>query len=188
MWYVIQVTSGQENRVCKLIKSNVSASCEGEGANEILSECFVPLYQAEQKFKGEYRIVNKRLFPGYVIAISQNVSELNRLLRSVSAFTRILGNSETFVPLDRIEMEFIDSFTSKDHRVIETSRAVVEGDVVTVIDGPMLGHESWIKKINRRKGTVEIEVFLFGRTLVTEVGLAAVSKRPSGKSKFKKIE
>lgn len=186
-WYVIQVESGRESHACRLIKSSVDdalSTMPERDAEDVLLECFIPLYKAEQKFSGEWRMVEKKLFPGYVVAISKDVGTLNEILRSVPSFTRILGNGNAFVPLDRAEMEFIDSFTNKDNRVIETSRAIAEGDAITVVEGPLIGHESWIKKINRRKGTALIEVYLFGRTLTTEIGLATVSKRPDeGKAK-----
>ena len=77
--------------------------------------------------------------------------------------------------LDRAEMAFIDSFTSQRHRVIRMSRAVKEGDTVHVTDGPLVGQEASIRKVNRRKGTAIVEMAMFGRTLQVEIGLAVVT-------------
>ena len=175
MWYVIQVSTGKEAKVCELVKHAAHERC-GDLERTVLRECFVPLYQFERKFHGEYRVVSRNLFPGYVIAVSSDVGKLNRLLHGVSAFTRILGSSREFVPLDRTEMAFINSFTSEKHRVVRVSRAVSEGDTITVVEGPMVGKEGWIKKINRRKGTALVETVMFGRTIQAEIGLAVVSK------------
>ena len=179
MWYVIQVLSGQEQKAADLITRTVAEAQAqaGDGRpTQVLRECFVPKYQVERKFHGEYRVLERNLFPGYVIAVSTNVGELNQLLRGVHAFTRILGNEKSFVPLDRAEMQFVDSFTSEKQRVIRLSKAVAEGDAVTVVEGPMKGHEAWIKKINRRKGTAHVEMSMFGRTVSVEIGLAVVTK------------
>ena len=111
-WYVIQVLSGREQRACDLI----AAAAGGEtGANgrSVLRECFVPRYRVERKFHGEYRTVQRELFPGYVIAVTSDVAGLNRLLRAVPDFTRLLGSGEAFVPLDRAEAAFITAFTSE---------------------------------------------------------------------------
>ena len=175
MWYVVQVSGGNEAKACKLISQAAERHVQA-GGSKVLEECFVPTYQCEQKFKGEYRLLDRNLFPGYVIAITRDVNGLNLLLRGISAFTKILGSSEGFVPLDRGESAFINSFTTAKHRVIRTSRAVVEGDHVKVMEGPMVGHEGWIKEINRRKGTARIEAVMFGRTINVEVGLAVMSK------------
>lgn len=180
MWYVVQVTSGKENQVCNLIKRAVANDehvKEEDTQKRVLAECFSPVYQAERKLAGRYTLFDKKLFPGYVIAISHDVGELNRVLRGVSAFTRILGNGNAFIPLDRTEAAFINSFTSEKHRVILTSRAVAEGDTIRVVEGPLVGREGWIRKINRRKGTAVVETSAFGRMLSVELGLAVMSKQ-----------
>lgn len=175
MWYVVQVASGREAQACKLINKSADTHA-GTLDTDMLKECFVPIYQTERKFHGVFKLVNRNLFPGYVIAISKNVDELNSFLRKVPAFTKILGNGEAFVPLDRNEAAFINSFTSERRRVIPLSRAVAEGDRVRVVEGPMIGREGWIKEINRRKGIARIEAEMFGQIVNVEIGLAVMSK------------
>ena len=174
MWYVVQVTNGQEAKVCELVNRTV-ARMQPEAANQLLHECFVPSYQAERKVHGQWQTVSRNLFPGYVIAVTDHVEDLNRALRSVRTFTRILGNEQAFIPLDRTEMAFIESFTSKKSRTIPMSKAVAEGDSIRVIEGPLHGHEGWISQVNRRKGTALVEMSMFGRTISVEIGLAVVS-------------
>ena len=175
MWYVVQVLSGQEEKACELIKRHV-AQAETASGRKVLKECFVPRYQVERKFHGEYKLLERTLFPGYVIAVTTQVAELNRILGGVSAFTRILGDEKSFIPLDRTEMTFINSFTTEKHRVIQLSKAVAEGDSARVIEGPLMGCEAWIRKVNRRKGTARVEMTMFGRTITVEIGLAMVTK------------
>ena len=175
MWYVIQVTGGREHKACDLI--NRAARGERDYAGKlILRECFVPRYQVERKFHGKYRLMERVLFPGYVIAITSNVAKLNRELSGVPEFARLLGNGEAFIPLERNEAAFINSFTTEHHRVVHLSRAVSEGDAVTVVEGPMVGREGWITSIDRRKGTCRVETEAFGRMVRVEIGLAVVTK------------
>ena len=190
MWYVVQVTSGQEQKVCDLVNSIVNgretaggepqpkaeASRPHAREGKLLEECFVPSFEAERKYRGAHEVRRYNLFPGYVIAITSKVEQLNRVLRGVSAFTKILGNGDAFIPLDRAEMAFINSLTTQRHRVIRVSKAVGEGDAVRVVDGPLMGHEAWIRKVNRRKGTANVEMTMFGRTICAEIGLAVVAK------------
>ncbi len=176
MWYVIQVFAGREDEACTLIELHAGGVMSHDG-RRVLKECFVPRYQVERKFHGAYRTIEVSLFPGYVIASTNRVDELNELLRGVPRFTKILGSDELFIPLDRTEMSFINSFTTEKHRVIRMSKAVKVGDRVVVVEGPMIGREGWITKINRRKGTARIETSAFGRTLSVEIGLSVVSER-----------
>ena len=180
MWYVVQVTTGQEQQVCDLVTRIAAKEGEQPDAHvgpgkPLLQECLVPTYETERKYHGEWQTRRYKLFPGYVIAVTDHVDLLNRQLRSVRTFTRILGNEDAFIPLDRAEMAFIDSFTSQRHRVIRMSHAVKEGDTVRVTDGPLVGQEASIRKVNRRKGTAIVEMAMFGRTLQVEIGLAVVT-------------
>lgn len=186
MWYVIQVYSGREDKVCSLIRQAVGEAAEaggpGEaaagGARPVLKELFVPKYQVERKVHGRYQTQTRVLFPGYVIADTAQVGRLNLLLKRVPALTRLLGSEKSFLPLNREEQAFIRAFTKQGNRVVRVSRAVVEeGDRVRVLDGPMFGLEGMIVEIKRRKGTARIEYEAMGRTVRTEVGLAVMAKQ-----------
>ena len=180
-WYVVQVSPGQEDKTCALVE--LAARDRLKDGRPVLEECFTPRYQVERKYHGAWRMLQPNLFPGYVIAVTRHVVTLNECLRAVPSFTRILGSEAAFVPLDPTEKSFIDTFTTCKHRVIELSRAVVaqEGDRVVVTEGPLVGREGWITKINRRKSTARIETSMFGRTLNVEVGLAVLNKAPGEK-------
>ncbi|WP_080802543.1 antiterminator LoaP [Arabiibacter massiliensis] len=177
MWYVIQVLSGQEGKACELINSQIAGERSQDG-KPVLKECFVPRYQVERKFHGQYRTLTRNLFPGYVIAVTSRVGELNERLGRIPTFTRMLGSEKSFIPLDRTEKALINAFTTEKHRVVSLSKAVIVGDDVVVTEGPMIGREGWITEVNRRKGTARIETDMFGRTINVEIGLAVVGRRP----------
>lgn len=176
MWYVIQVLTGQEEKACDLIKLTVGDALLKDG-RPLLKECFVPRYQVERKFHGSYKKLTRTLFPGYVIAVTSCVGELNRYVRKAPTFTKLLGSSEKkFIPLDRAEMSLINAFTTEKHRVVRLSKAVAEGDSVKVVEGPLFGLEGCITQINRRKGTARVSTTMFGRLMSVEIGLVVVTK------------
>lgn len=169
MWYVVQTMAGREFAVCRLIESLV----EGD----VLEECFVPQYEVQKQFRGEWRTCAATLFPGYLIVVTEHIDELEARLRCVPAFTRVLGNDGGFVPLERDEVAWIDAFTEKGHRTVGVSEGIIDGDRIVVLKGPLRGHEGWIRKINRRKRTAYLEIDMFGRTIHTKIGLGIVRKR-----------
>ena len=116
MWYVVQTVAGREFAVCRLIESLV----EGD----VLQECFVPRYEVQKQFRGQWRTCTATLFPGYLIVVTDRVDELESQLRRVPAFARVLSNDGGFVPLERDEVAWIDAFTEKGHRTVGVS----EGD------------------------------------------------------------
>ena len=145
MWYVVQTVAGREFAVCRLIESLVE--------DDVLQECFVPRYEVQKQFRGQWRTCTATLFPW------------------------VLSNDGGFGPLERDEVAWIDAFTEKGHRTVGVSEGVIEGDRIIVLKGPLVGREGWIRKINRRKRTAYLEIDMFGRTIQTKIGLGIVRKR-----------
>ena len=92
MWYVVQTVAGREFAVCRLIESLVE--------DDVLQECFVPRYEVQKQFRGQWRTCTATLFPGYLIVVTDRVDELESQLRRVPAFAWVLSNDGGFVPLD----------------------------------------------------------------------------------------
>lgn len=208
-WYVIQVATGKEEAMCRLISRVAAEPAEdvaGDLAMEsgvpaapsdapapapapsapLLDECFTPRYETQRKVRGAWETVRPVLFPGYLIAVSANVEELERRLRRVPEFTRLLTLGERFVPLSQQDREWIGAFTTRGSRCVPMSMGVAEGQSVRVTQGPLKGHELLIKKIDRRRSTAYIELQMFGRTMQTKVGLGVL--RPASSTDQKVAE
>ena len=167
-WYVIQVATGKEEAMCRLIERLVPA--------ESLEECFTPRYATEMKMRGEWVMAKKPLFPGYIIAVSDNADILADTLKRTPEFARMLSVGEAFVPLHEEDQAWIGTFTKKGDRVVPMSYGVMEGDHVVVLDGPLVGCEAMIKSVNRHKSLAIIEFEICGRNVATKVGLGIVRK------------
>jgi transcriptional antiterminator NusG len=106
------------------------------------------------------------LFRGYVfVETNEDVIDfltyLNIYIKPVKGFIRLLryenNQIETVLPHER---NWIESLCN-DQFVIEPSLAFIEGDRIRIIEGPLMGHESEIKKVNRHKRSVEVELTMF---------------------------
>ena len=173
-WYVIQVVTGKEEAMCRLIERLAP-----EGS---LDECFSPRYATEMKVRGEWVPAKKPLFPGYIIAVSRSVGQLAETLRRTPEFMRLLTVGEAFVPLHEEDQAWIGAFTKRGDRTVPMSTGVMEGDRVVVLDGPLVGCEAMIKSVNRHKSLAILEFEICGRRVTTKVGLGIVKKRPSQQS------
>ena len=171
-WYVVQVATGRERAMCELI---------GRVAPKgLVGECFTPRYQTQKKVKGEWQDVECLLLPGYVIVDTNEPERLMQTLRKIPDFTRLLGVGETFVPLEKRDMEWMSALTQKGRRCVPMSVGVMEGDRVVVTSGPLVGQEALIKSVNRHRSLAILELQICGRTVTTKVGLAIVGKSGSG--------
>ena len=78
------------------------------------------------------------------------------------AFTSLLGrDKDSFVPIERSKEELFREMVN-DNYEIAMSCGLIEGDKVTITDGPLAGKEAMICKINRHKRTATLNVEMFG--------------------------
>lgn len=176
MWYVVQVKTGCEETTRDLVMQAL-------GDTALIKECFVPRYVTSEQRAGKWLPVNKVLFPGYLIIDTMHIADVKDVLVKIRAFTRLLGaNNETFTPLSAAEVAWVNAFTQKGQRTVEMSTAVVEGDRVVVIDGPLVSREALIRKINHRKKLAYLQVEMFGRTVDVQVGLRVLRKKKNPRS------
>lgn len=172
MWYVVQVSSGSEERMAELIGSVA-------GGSPALSECFMPRYQTEVKIRGNWITCEKPLFQGYLIAVTEDPKALAVALAGINDFCRVLKMGDDYAPLSAEEVQIIGAFTEPGRRVVPMSRAVKEGEKVVIVEGPLVGHEALLKEIDRRRSTAILEFNICGRRVTTRVGLAVVSAQAS---------
>lgn len=166
--YVIQVAGGRETRVRDLINKLLS---------EYVSDCFVPRREVKRKVGGEWTFVRETLFPGYLFVETSSIQQVSDRLSRVPAFTRLLGKSdEKIIPLSPDEVAWLTALMQPLDKVVEMSVGVIEGDRVVVTDGPLVGHEALISKIDRHKRLAWLDMHMFGGTKTIRVGLEIVRK------------
>lgn len=167
--YVIQVVGGQEAKAAEVI------SVMAQGA---VRDCFVPRREVMKRKDGAWLKRIEKLFPGYVFVEADDPLRVRQLLRSIPAFTRLLGSAgDTSVPLTPDEVAWINVHTSAETHVLEMSEGTIEGDRVTVTSGPLKGKEASITRIDRHKRLAWVDMDMFGRKKTIRVGLEIVAKR-----------
>lgn len=167
MWYVMQVYTGREEKMRDLCLKHIE--------KPLLEDCFIPMYEQMKKYEGEWHKETRKLFPGYLIMVTDQIYELIVELRKIDGYKRVLGDMECLIPLSEAEMALLRRLGGE-KQVVEMSVGVIENDKVEIISGPMKGMEGCIRKINRHKRTAKIEVNMFGRVTEATVGVEIVRK------------
>ena len=172
MYYVIQVKTGKEQKAIEDILKNKP--------NDISFDVFAPYRKALRKYHGEFKEVIERCFPGYIFVETNDIKELFKQLYFTPGYQKILGRegvTDNFVPLDKDESRMIDIlYNASSNRVTEISNIEVkEGETIRVLDGPLLGLETQIKKVNLHKRTVTVEFMLCGRLVSANVGINIIT-------------
>ena len=172
MYYVIQVKTGKEQQAIEDILKNKP--------DDASFDVFSPYRKSLRKYKGETKEVIERCFPGYIFVETNNVRELFRQLYFTPGFQKLLGReegTENFVPLDKDESRMIDIlYSANNNRITEISNIEVkEGEMIRVLDGPLMGLETKIKKVNLHKRTVLVEFMMCGRLVTAPIGINIIT-------------
>lgn len=167
MWYVIQVHTGTEQKICTKCEKIISAS--------ILERCFIPYYECKKKFGGKWHIERKVLFPGYVFLVTDQLKELYQGLVQIIGMARLLRIEDEILPLSPQEVNLLLKLGGEE-QVVEMSEGIIAGSQVQVYKGPLSGMEGTIRKIDRHKRKAWIEIEMFGGSQLVEIGLEIVRK------------
>lgn len=151
-WYVVHTFSGYEKRVKATLDSKIAA----QGLQDVIFDVIVPM-RAESEFKdGRRRIVQKKVFPGYVLVdmIVNNNSWF--VVRNTQGVTGFVGSEKDPIPLSpeeaqRILTELVDGRT-------DNTLGFKVNDNVRIIDGIFENRLAVVKKIDAAKQRLKVLV------------------------------
>ena len=180
-WYVLQVETGREEKACETVRRACAQADALDGAAEpTLVEAFSPTYRSRFKLRGEWHDEERRLTPGYVVAVTARPGRLAQVLRAAPGFERLLTAGETYASLSKDDRAWIERWTSEGDRVVPLSVAYKEGDRIVVTEGPLKGREASIVRVRRRQCLAEIEIRAGQLRIRTTVGLAVLPEEAAG--------
>ena len=165
-WYVVHTYSGYENKV----KANIEKTIENRGLQEEILEVRVPMEEVVEVKNGAKKVSQKKLFPGYVMINMVMNDDTWYVVRNTRGVTGFVGPGSKPVPLTEAEMKPLG--IKKD----EVSVDFAEGDMVVVLSGAWKDTVGAVQKMDRQKGTVTINVELFGRETPVEISFEEVRK------------
>ena len=165
-WYVVHTYSGYENKV----KANIDKTIETRHLENQILEVRVPLEDVEENKDGKRRIVQKKMFPGYVLIHMIMNDDTWYVVRNTRGVTGFVGPGSKPVALSEAEMERLGI----QNVVVQIDFEV--GDSVVITSGAWKDTESVIQSINEAKRTVTINVEMMGRETPLEIGFAEVKK------------
>ena len=179
MYYVIYVNARNESNAKDMISRYIP--------DDLYSDCFYPVRLMKKKLRGKWTIVHERLIPGYIFIESDDVKSLYKELRQLPMFLRLLGKEESgeeidIYPLSDEEVRWLNILSQRkdakqDKHLIELSKVGFdENDEVIVLDGPLLGLQGKIKKINLHKRIAEVELKFMNQDVVFYLGIDIIEK------------
>ncbi|WDM85543.1 transcription termination/antitermination protein NusG [Ehrlichia sp. JZT12] len=172
-WYIIQVSSGSEEKVCQAILDNSRVL----GLEESFCEVFIPYEEITRVKHNKKILVKRKLSPGYVF-LYMNLNENS--ISFVKSIPRVLNflNNDFGVPkvISSHEMESMRKRMCQ-NVVDDTSTVNFEiGDEVIINDGLFQDFNGKVEYINEDKKVAGISVMIFGRLTKIEFKLEHIQK------------
>lgn len=167
MWYVMQVRTGREEETISMVQQYTADSHMGV--------CFLPKYEQKKKFAGAWHLVQALLFPGYVFVDTEEIEKFYMELKHVPQLTKILGTGECWTSIIDEDLRVLERLLDEE-KMVAMSTGYMEGDRVMIVDGPLEGMETVIRRINRHKRMAVVEMHMFGRVQEVALGLEIVGR------------
>jgi transcriptional antiterminator NusG len=162
-WFVLHTYSGYENKVKKSIESRVDALDLGDRVYEIV----VPTQEEIEIRNGQRHTVQRKVFPGYVLARMEMDDETWYALRNTPGVTGFVNVNNKPVPLAEQQVQAILKGMTAEAPKVKMSFQL--GDTVRIIDGPFADFRGEIDEINHEKGKIKVLVSFFGRETPVEL-------------------
>ena len=170
-WYVVHTYSGYENK----IKVDLTKRVESMNMQDKIFDILIPEEQ-EVEFKGGKRkVVNKRVFPGYVIVNMIMDDDSWYVVRHTPGVTGFVGSGTKPLPLQPEEVKKI----LKQMGLVESKPKIIDvavGENIRVKTGPFANFEGIVKELLPDRGKVRVNISMFGRETPVELDYEQIDK------------
>ena len=174
-WFVVHTQSGYEKKV----KQNLEARVQNFDMEDKIYEVVVPMEDVTEFRNGQRVVVQKKMFPGYLLIRCRRNDDVHHMIRNTPGVTGFAGPAGKPSPLRRKE---VDNFLAikKDgedpQRKIKPRLLYELNESVRIKEGPFADFQGEIVEINEEQLKVKVLVNIFGRETPVELDFAQVAK------------
>lgn len=169
-WYVVHCYSGYENKV----KKNLEHRIESMGMQSRIHEVIVPTEEQIELRDGQRRVVERRIYPGYVLVQMVLDEESWYVVRNTPGVTGFVGIGNKPTPLRQEEVDRIMRRMEAEEPVAEVK--VKAGDKVRIIEGSFTDFNGTVDEVYPDKGKARVLVSFFNRETPIEVDLLQIER------------
>lgn len=163
-WYVVHTYSGYENTV----KATIEKYVENRHLQDVILEISIPMETVTEITDNGPKDVERKVFPGYVLAKMVMNDETWHVIRNIRGVTGFLGSGNNPIPLSDSDVAAL----SVEKREIVVGYQV--GDTVKITDGAFDSFLGTVEEIDLKRNKVRVVVTMFGRETPIELELEQV--------------
>jgi transcriptional antiterminator NusG len=169
-WYVVHSYSGYENKV----KKNLEHRTESMGLHNRIFQVIVPTEEQVELRDGQRRIVERRIYPGYVLVQMVLDEESWYVVRNTPGVTGFVGIGNKPTPLRQDEVDRIVKRMEAEEPVAQVK--VKTGDRVRITEGSFVDFNGVVDEVYPEKGKARVLVSFFNRETPIEVDLLQIER------------
>jgi len=171
-WFVVHTYAGYENRVKANLKSRISSM----NVEDRIFEVVIPMEDVMEIKQGKKQIVQKKVFPGYLLCRMYLDDDSWYVVRNTPGVTGFVGSGAKPTPLSDREVDRILQVKPQDKKKLRPRLEFEEQESVRVISGPFANFTGTISEINVDQSKLKVLVNIFGRETPVELSFDQVAK------------
>jgi len=182
-WYVLRTAGSKEKRA----KEHLEKEIERSGLQNQVAQVLVPVKKEIVTKNNKRKVVEKLLFPGYVLIQAELTPELEYIIRNlVPGMSGFLtekrvskGTAVERVAVSIREEEVQRILGDQDENVdnaVATEVNYEVGEAVKITDGPFSGFSGTVDEIIEDRSKLKVIVVIFGRKTLLELSFTQVTK------------
>ena len=169
-WYAIHTYSGYEEKVAESIRQRADSL----DMKDKIFQVVVPKEKMIEVKNGKRKVVEKRIFQGYVMVEMKMSEDAWYIVRNTPSVTGFVGSGSEPTPLAPDEMDKIMKRMGREEPKHKIDFNI--GEVVNITDGPFKGFDGSINEIDPAKGKLKVLVNMFGRETPVELDSLQVKR------------
>jgi transcriptional antiterminator NusG len=177
-WYVVHTQSGYEKKV----SANLHARIQSMNMEDKIFEVVIPTEEVVEFKNGRKQIVQRKVFPGYLLVRCKMDDESWYCIRNTPGVTGFVGQSrqgQKPTPLSRREVRTFLAPKTESAEQVARAKPRLEyevGESVRVKEGPFADFSGEIAEINADHMKLKVLVNIFGRETLVEMDFSQVAK------------
>lgn len=172
-WFVIHTYSGYENKV----KNNLESRVQTMGMEDKIFRVLVPTEEELEIKNGKKKIVQRKVYPGYVMVEMIMTDDSWYVVRNTPGVTGFVGSTGGgSKPIPLLPMEVTSILRTMGVDELKTKVEFIVGEAVRLVDGPFVDMIGTIEEIHADQQKLRVLVSMFGRDTPLELEFMQVER------------
>ncbi|MFA4818522.1 MAG: transcription termination/antitermination protein NusG [Patescibacteria group bacterium] len=169
-WYAIHTYSGYEENVSRNLKQRIESMDMGDKIYSVL----IPTEKKIRIKNGKRRIVEEKIFPGYVMVEMMVTDDSWYVVRNTPNVTGFIGAGTTPTPISEEEIKGLQKRMGVEEPKYQID--VTPGTPIKIIDGPFKDFEGKVSEVDEARGKIKALISMFGRETPVELDSLQIQK------------